>query len=75
MIIKENDEEELEFVEEIKDKNGFQLIFRLLQYVFSSSYNFIKKSKIILILVAFILLYMNKHHLKNMVMKMLFKLR
>ena len=42
LIIKENDDEDLEFVEEIKDSNIFQLIFRALKYL---ALSFLKNKK------------------------------
>lgn len=59
MIIKENDDEDLDFVEEIKDSNFFQLIIRAVKYF---SLSILKQKKWILLILSFVLflLYKNK---------------
>jgi hypothetical protein len=75
MIIKEHDDENLEFVEEIKDNNGFQLLIRLLKYLIGHAYKTLKQSKLILLIIALILMYMNKDFIKSLLMRILFRLK
>lgn len=64
-VIKENDEEHLEFVEEIKDSNFFSLLIRVVKYMF---YSTLAKRKWIFVILSLLLflLYKNKMRLLSL---------
>ncbi len=68
LIIKENDDEDLEFVEEIKDSNIFQLIFRAVKYL---AFSFVKNKKWIIILLTFVVFLLYKNKFKSSLIKFL----
>jgi len=62
LIIKENEDEDLEFVEEIKDSNILQLLLRALKYF---ALSMIKKKKYMFMLLSLILFLLYKNKIKS----------
>ena len=68
MVIKENDEEDLEFIEEIKDSGIFQLLLRGLKHLVLS---ILKKKRWLLMIISFVFFLIYKNKVKSGLARML----